>query len=249
MRSHYNTIYLSPHLDDATLSCGGQIYEQSCRGEAVLIVTTMAGDAGGDISSYAQSLQERWELPQDAAAGRRAEDMAAAAILGADVLHWDIPDCIYRTDPATGGDLYLSDDDIFGDVAPAEAYLIDLLVELLSTLPPADRIIAPLTVGHHVDHLLVRAAAERVRCDQLLYYEDYPYAQERDKLAKALAAESRDLKPLVTPLGEAAIRAKIEAILAYRSQMSTFWTDKADLERQVAGYLNTVGGERVWVSA
>jgi LmbE family N-acetylglucosaminyl deacetylase len=246
MRSHYNTIYLSPHLDDATLSCGGQIYEQSRRGEAVLIVTTMAGDAGSAISSYAQSLQERWELPQDAAAGRRAEDVAAAAILGADVHHWDIPDCIYRTDPATGADLYLSDDEIFGEVAAAEGYLIDLLVDLLNTLPPADRMIAPLTVGHHVDHLLVRTAAERVCGDQLLYYEDYPYAQEGDKLEKALGAEIEELQSLVVPVGEAAIHAKIEAILAYRSQMSTFWDDRADLEGQIRAYTETVGGERLW---
>ena len=40
--------------------------------------------------------------------------------------------------------------------------------------------------------------------------------------------------------------AKIEAILAFRSQLSTFFTARADLERQVRGYAKRVGGERVW---
>ena len=39
---------------------------------------------------------------------------------------------------------------------------------------------------------------------------------------------------------------KIEAILAYRSQISTFFTDRADLEQQVIGYANSIGGERIW---
>jgi hypothetical protein len=40
--------------------------------------------------------------------------------------------------------------------------------------------------------------------------------------------------------------AKVDAILAFRSQLSTFFTDRADLERQVNGYATAVGGERVW---
>lgn len=246
MQTHYDTIYLSPHLDDATLSCGGQIYEQTSQGQAVLVVTVMAGDPSGGVSDYAQSLQERWELPADAGAGRRAEDLAACRILGVDALHWNIPDCIYRTDPETGDPLYLSDDDIFADVHPAESTLVDAVADLLGTLPACERVVAPLTVGHHVDHLIVRAAAEEACDSRLFYYEDYPYAQERDKLAQAVAAEPNALEPMVVAVGDDALAAKIEAILAYRSQLSTFWNDRQDLEAQILGYARQIGGERLW---
>lgn len=249
MPSHFSAIYLSPHLDDVTLSCGAQIYDQAQTGEALLIVTVMAGDPPQTVSNYAQSLHDRWKLLADASAARRAEDLDACRILGAEALHATVPDCIYRTDPATGAPLYLSDEDIFGNVHGAEAYLIEQIATFLAALPPAERIYAPLTIGHHVDHLLVRAAAERVYGDGLRYYEDYPYAQETTKRERALAAEPRPLIPTVIPVSEDAQRAKIDAILAYRSQLSTFWTDNADLERQVFGYLDAVGGERVWVAA
>ena len=95
-------------------------------------------------------------------AARRAEDIAACQILGADWLHLTVPDCIYRFDPQSGSPLYQSDPDIFGDVHVAESGLVQALVARLRSLPPAEQVIAPLTVGHHVDHLLTRNAAEEV---------------------------------------------------------------------------------------
>jgi LmbE family N-acetylglucosaminyl deacetylase len=246
MSNHFSAIYLSPHLDDVTLSCGGQIYQQSRAGESVLVVTVMAGDPAPTVSDYAQSLHDRWELLVDASAARRAEDLDACRILGAEALHGTVPDCIYRVDPATGAPLYLSDEDIFGDVHPAERYLVDQIAHFLAALPAADRIVVPLTIGHHVDHLLVRAASERIFGSRVIYYEDYPYAQETAKRERTLSAEPQPLTPIVIPVNGEGQRAKIEAILAYRSQLSTFWTDNADLERQVFGYLDKVGGERVW---
>ena len=243
---HYDALYLSPHLDDAALSCGGQIAQATRQGRRVLIVTVMAGDppmeAGND---YIVSLHARWELDRDAAAQRRAEDLAACALLGADALHLDVPDCIYRTDPATGAPLYLSDADIFGDIHAAETPLVARIAGLLRGLPAAAEVYAPLTVGHHVDHLLVRAAAEQVWGGGLRYYEDYPYAQQPGKLDAVLGADG-GWHATVIPLDAAALEAKCAAVSAFRSQLSTFFADRADLEAQVKGYAQNVGGERVW---
>jgi LmbE family N-acetylglucosaminyl deacetylase len=243
----YDAIYLAPHLDDAALSCGGQILDRTRAGQRVLVVTVMAGDPPTDAENdYIRSLHARWELERDAAAQRRAEDSAACAILGADFLHWSIPDCIYRLHPATGAPLYVSDDDIFGDVHPAEAPLVNAIAQLLAALPAHTHCYAPLTVGHHVDHLLVTAAARLAFGDKLICYEDYPYAQQPGKLSAVLGEPPAGWQPSVTALSDAELNVKIEAILAFRSQLSTFFTDRADLERQVKGYAALVGGERVW---
>jgi LmbE family N-acetylglucosaminyl deacetylase len=243
----YDAIYLAPHLDDAALSCGGQIINQTRAGQRVLVVTVMAGDPPTDAENdYIRSLHARWELERDAAAQRRAEDSAACAILGADSLHWSLPDCIYRLHPATGAPLYVSDDDIFGDVHPAEQPLVNEIAQMLAALPAHAQCYAPLTVGHHVDHLLVTAAARLAFDDDLLCYEDYPYAQQPGKLAAVLGEPPVGWQPTVTALAESDLAAKIEAILAFRSQLSTFFTDRADLEQQVKGYAAKVGGERVW---
>ena len=202
----------------------------------------MAGDPPVDAANdYIASLHACWELGRDAAAQRRAEDLAACALLGAAALHLDAPDCIYRLDPATGAPLYVSGADIFGAIHPAETPL----VAHIAGLPAAAEVYAPLTVGHHVDHLLVRAAAERVWGSRLRYYEDYPYAQQQGKLDAVLATVA-DWRATVIPLDATALDAKCAAISAFRSQISTFFAGRTDLDAQVKGYTGKVRGERVW---
>jgi hypothetical protein len=47
-------------------------------------------------------------------------------------------------------------------------------------------------------------------------------------------------------LREAALQPKTDAIAEFRSQLSTFFTDRADLDAQVRAYAAAVGGERGW---
>ena len=47
-------------------------------------------------------------------------------------------------------------------------------------------------------------------------------------------------------LTEANLAQKYQAIAAYASQLSTFFTSYDDLVRQVGGYANQIGGERYW---
>ncbi len=248
MADLYDWLYLSPHLDDVALSCGGQIAQHAQRGQSVLIVTVMAGDPPADsVSGYAQSLHDRWLLAADAAAGRRQEDLEACRILGAGALHWDVPDCIYRMHPQSGEPFYVSDDDIFGAVADAEMELLDTLASRMQTLPAHRRLAVPLTVGNHVDHQLVRLAAERCFGSAALdYYEDYPYAQSDGAVAATVAAQPGAWRAEVMPLCAAAIETKIAAIRAYRSQLSTFFADEYDLREQVTQFAAAVGGERLW---
>jgi LmbE family N-acetylglucosaminyl deacetylase len=256
LRPYYDAIYLSPHLDDAALSCGGQIFLRAAAGQSVLVVTITAGDPPpAAVSEYAQSLHDRWALAADAVAARRTEDLAACRRLGADALHWGAPDCIYRLHPVTGQPFYRSDVDIFDRLHPEELPLVDDLATQLQSLPPAGRVLAPLTADHrvnaehagrHVDHQLTRLAAERAFGNDLWYYEDYPYAQEPGAL-DAVLGEGGKWEAEVTRLTPAALTAKIEAILEFRSQLSTFWRNRTELEQQVAAYAQRVGGERVWM--
>ncbi|NJN84807.1 MAG: PIG-L family deacetylase [Caldilineaceae bacterium] len=248
LRTQYDAIYLSPHLDDAALSCGGQIFQRTRRGEAILVVSVMAGDPSEVVvSDYAQSLHTRWALLASAADARRAEDLAACRVLGADALHWDVADCIYRTDPQSGLPFYTSDDDIFGAIAVAETTLVAELARRLSALPPSKILFAPLGIGHHVDHQLTRAAAERSHApESLRYYADYPYAQDEAALGEALKTINTPLQLEVIPLDPQALNAKIRAISAYASQVSTFWASHDELVEQVTHFAMNCGGEMLW---
>jgi len=248
MDTYYDAIYFSPHLDDVALSCGGAIYQRTAEGQRVLIVSITAGDPPNNtLSGYAQSLHERWKLVADAVAARRVEDITACKILGADWLHWALPDCIYRYHPETGVPFYISDPDIFGAVHEAEISLIDMLQTEMMALPAHGAVIAPLTLGNHVDHTLTRLAAEAAfGVKKIWYYEDYPYAQQPDALDKIITVDQQGWDAKIVVLSEDALAAKIAAINAFQSQVSTFFTDYADLVGQVTAFTKKVGGERLW---
>ncbi len=246
MQNQYQAIYLSPHLDDAALSSGGQIFQRTQAGESILVLTIMAGDPpNSGFSDFAQELHERWELANDMVAARREEDIRACHILGADYLHWNIPDCIYRADAQTHRPFYPVWEKVIDAIHPQEEGLVQQLAQQFTHLPSAAQIIAPLGVGNHVDHQIVRAAAERCWGKKLDYYEDYPYAQTPGALENTIQIES-DWRATQIPLTPAAIDAKVEAILAFASQVSTFFNGRIDLEQQLSQYANQVGGERIW---
>ena len=73
-------IYLSPHFDDAVLSCGGLIWEQVRRGERVEIWTVCAGAIPpGPLSPFAAELHARWGTGMASVEARRAEAEREAA--------------------------------------------------------------------------------------------------------------------------------------------------------------------------
>ena len=245
--NYYDAIYLSPHLDDAALSCGGQIYEQTQAGQSVLIVSVTAGDpASGNITPLADELHERWQLPADAVAARRSEDKAACAILGAEYAHWDFLDCIYRRHPVSGEPLYATEEHIFGQFHPAEMALVDKVAGRMARLPRHRAIYLPLTVGNHVDHQLVRLAAQSWQGRETsLYYEDFPYVRSAGAL-EAVLDDRTKWRQQISPLSPAALEARIGAIACYHSQIEILFGDLVQLREQVVAQAIATGGERFW---
>jgi LmbE family N-acetylglucosaminyl deacetylase len=243
-------IYLSSHLDDAVLSCGGRIWQQVQSGERVLVVTVFAGNPPVDapLSPLAQELHAQWGLPLDAPARRREEDSAALASLGAEAMHWSYLDCIYRQ-ISNGRYPYDSEEALWGEVHSAEETLVAELAGRLAKLPlkRGGTVYAPLAVGHHVDHQIVRRAV--ASCGRTpIYYEDYPYAEDAQAVRDALAGGSWRVALML--LFEEALGAKTAAIACYRSQISAFWADAAEMTAAVRAFAERTGGdgpaERYW---
>jgi len=248
----YPHIYLSPHLDDGVLSCGGRIWQQVQAGERVLVVTVFAGapPSGTPLSPFAQELHARWEHPDDAVAKRREEDLAATALLRAEVMHWPYADCIYRQSPDDGF-LYPNWESLWGEAHPAEEGLVAELATRLAALPLARGgvVYTPLGVGHHVDHQVVHRAAEGSG-HKLTYYEDFPYVG--DSQVVQTAPREEQWQEELASLSEKALEARIAAIACYRSQISSFWSDVAEMAAEVRAFAEQAGGgslaERYWKS-
>jgi LmbE family N-acetylglucosaminyl deacetylase len=139
--------FLSPHLDDAILSCGARIMLHVALGDNVTIVTVFSE---GD--NYA---------------GRQAEDKAACAALGARHLHLGFNDAPFRDS------VYQDFSEIvFGHPTEADRALVGAINANLMQLEQ-EIVYAPLGAGTHIDHRLVCAAASPLHP---AFYEDRPYA-------------------------------------------------------------------------
>lgn len=240
----YDEIFLSPHLDDAALSCGGQIAQATRHGAKVLVITVFTGDApAGELSPLASELHGLWDAGENPFPLRREEDRESCAILGADWEHWNFPDAIYRRD-SQGRWLYPSRRELFEAPDPADAVLQAELERRLSALSGL-AVRGPLAVGGHVDHRLVRSALEAAALPGLELYEDYPYARSRKHrwLARGFF---RGWSTRTLPLEAADLETKIAAISVYVSQLGPVFDSGHDLRREIEKFARTRGGERLY---
>lgn len=240
------SIYLSPHLDDAALSCGGLIWQQVQAGEQVQVWTVCAGELpSGPLSVFAQVLHRRWEISHDCVVTeRRREDLLAMKILGASVHHLSIPDAIYRRHPKTNEILYRTWEDVQGGIAPGDERIIDrLAIDLANLLPEGAALIAPLTLGNHIDHLITRVAAEQLR-RPIKYFLDFPYYQEYAEVIHKLVPTG--FHQVVYPISEDGLIAWQEGIAAYSSQLSSFWNNISEMRVEIQKYAQQLGGVVLW---
>jgi LmbE family N-acetylglucosaminyl deacetylase len=221
-------IYLSPHLDDAVMSCGGTIHQQASNGDQVQVITIFAGEyLDGTPSPFAQVQHDYWGNPPRPMPLRRAEDTAALMLLGADAVHLDYLDAVYRAGP-DGEWLYADEEALWQKVHPADPLAEDggqrLVSGLESVIPPPDEgtVYAPLGVGQHVDHQLVHLAARKLQARgyRMAFYEDYPYAIEPGATDLAVAVAGAEAWQVDTvALAPENLGAKVSALSYYRSQM------------------------------
>lgn len=264
-------VYLSPHLDDAALSCGGMIHRQRQRGEAVLVVTagTAAPAPGQPLSELAQDIHSKMGNPADLIAVRRAEDEAAMERLGARFVHLGWQDAIYRGRPESNVWYYPTMGSLFGSVLHDEerevpAVLAVVVQEMVEGGRPT-RVYAPLGVGGHVDHVLAHRAAWQLYALgwPVAFYEDVPYAEpgfphpldEENESTIESVVDSLDetLDPELHPLDEADLEARIQSVLAYGSQVPMLYGSDEDAAARIQTFACRFDGrqpaERLWVPA
>lgn len=251
-----NWVFLSPHFDDVVLSCGGMVWELARAGHQVAVWTICAGLPAPDepLSAFAQQIHVRWGVGLEAVPARRAEDQAALSKLGAEAHYWDLPDCIYRRLP---GDppawLVNGEEDLWQPLHPLEAPIVErMALWIAAGIQNLGRgevvnLVSPLTLGNHVDHALVRAAAERAAVSahgSLWYYADYPYAAQPGMVAAGKVGPA--WQQVSQQVSSDALVAWQDAVACYVSQLSTFWSGREEMNAALESYWRLGGGCYLW---
>ena len=251
-------VIISPHFDDGIFTCGGTAHQLSAAGHAVIVMTIMGGLYDGELpkTPILADLHRRWEAGENPLRRRQLEDEQASRVIGVDFMHVPLPDCVYRV----AGDLalYPSEESLFADVHPAD-YAPRLLQGIqIPELETAASVHLPLGVGHHVDHQIARdwgmtQARDVPDKGALRFYAEFPYSNADRSTEIALAEFGMALEPADIVLSEADMRAKIQAIACYQSQISTFWDSleamEADVRRAFRDEASGSYVERFWTIA
>jgi LmbE family N-acetylglucosaminyl deacetylase len=214
------TVILSPHLDDAILSCWHTL---AATGEVAVINVFAAIPAPDQPLSW----WDRITSASNSAARMRerlAEDQRALALAGRQAVNLEFLDDQYR------------------DGSQSLEQIVDALRHCLA---PATGILAPAGIGEHPDHLLVRAAAITLRHDghTVALYAELPHAirhgwprriegsrpapvgsAEIDWEHALAAVDGALLTPTIHPLSARVRAKKLEAIHAYRTQLDALNT-------------------------
>jgi LmbE family N-acetylglucosaminyl deacetylase len=249
-------LLLSPHMDDAVLSCGGLIAQLVQTDESVDVFTVMAGDVPSDVPMTPFIIEHfvRWEMAPDPVPGRRLEDRDAIESLGGTVRFGEIPDALYRSD-GQGNPLYPDLERLFGAIHPDDPVLRHP-ESITAQLDPNATFYVPLGAGHHVDHLVIRDVVlgwlKNWPQVAIFFYEEYPYSADDTEAIVQAARDSlhKTTQPVIHHMSKAALDAKINAIACYQSQISTFWQDVQSMAEATRQYASQVGdgsyAERLW---
>lgn len=146
-----NALIVSPHLDDAALSCAVRL----SRGEVGLVATVFAGLPASDAPRSDWDILTKASSARARVAQRRSEDAAAWSSIGIPHLQ-----CDYVESQAAQVDLRM-----LGD-------------ELAAIASGFDHVLLPAGIGRNPDHVLVRDAAllSLPTSIPLTLYGELPYA-------------------------------------------------------------------------
>jgi len=218
------TVILSPHLDDAVLSCWHVL---SGPGDVGVINVFAGSPPPGSGTSW-------WDRDTGATDSvrrmeeRRAEDREAFAIAGRVATHLDFLDDQYK---------------------PRGQSVDDIVARLRELIVPEVVVYAPAALGEHSDHDQVRnAALEMAAAGQpVRLYADFPHAVRHGwpawingtKTDNGVAEEWEQrlaglglsqLRPHVHHLDAAECERKLHAVSAYRTQLPALQSAFGEIE-------------------
>ena len=201
-------VFLAPHPDDISFSAYGSLM-RLWAGAPRLLITVFSTSCWTFLTA---PRRENW---REVTARRLEEDTAFAAACGCRHLSLGLRDTSLRD--YRGGREYVTRP--AKDPASLEAE--EVLRAALADVPERAVLYVPLGISHHLDHLIVRDAARRLRPGgPLVFYEDLPYVEGKTEGEIVAFARSFDagLEPRKIDLGTL-WTGKVRGMEFYASQL------------------------------
>jgi LmbE family N-acetylglucosaminyl deacetylase len=221
-------MFVSPHLDDAVLSCGALLSHlaRTCPVTVLTVFSSASPPARSGLAARKTLRDLQVADPEVLFAQRRAEDIAVLGEAGASWIHLGLTDALFRRVGETGTDRKgggraayptFRFDAARGRIAGSDAGLagdVGALVREAAAATGATILFGPLGVGRHVDHLITRGGVASSGADAV-YYSDFPYSISKRPERRFIRRAS--LRPYEWLSG----RAEVENLMAgYRTEFT-----------------------------
>lgn len=223
----FDAIFLSPHLDDAVLSCGHTIHSLTKKNKKSLVVTVFAASQT-DFENFSSDSQAFLKKSGNQSFSqlftqRKKEDNQALKILGAQSLHLANIDAGFRFSKSKES-IYPSNRHVFGGkIHPKEQVFIRKLYQTFDSIltqhaHSKTQIFLPLAIGNHVDHHIIFNYFTHLS-HQYVFWEDVPYRNHPQQLFSRLTHLPSRIQ-LQKKYVFSNQKIKYQAILAYQSQFT-----------------------------
>ncbi len=223
-------IILSPHFDDAALSCSDHILKWLAQGHDVTIITIFTKFRTPVIPEFLSlsMRQSGFTSLRKYEHARKNEDLEAMRLLGVKFVHLSFTDGgfrHYKNQP-----LYPTSQDLFsGRLHPQDKKLaINTQTLVAEYIPESAIVVMPFGVGSHVDHVIARQVGENLSSlANRWYYLDQPYALDKTNLTIRLRIKRFWMKRNVLPISEF----KKQVLDCYPSQMKVLFTQDGKIDK------------------
>ena len=224
LQDYSSYIFISPHLDDAILSCGNLLLKLKAQNKNIQIITLFTSASKKTLTPQAENFLNAcgYTSPIKLFEDREVEDSKATGFIGGTYKHLGFIDAAWRT--KNNKPLYHNGTSQFsGRISTKDHKLIDTIRTNLTKICVNDAttlILCPLGVGNHADHVITRKAVEKLY-KQSLFWEDYPYNTDRGVLKMFLTKHKKFRKSF--EIHQMDNRKKHLAIKFYRSQLRSLF--------------------------
>ena len=221
-------IFISPHLDDAILSCGGYLTHLRKNDHQVIVITVFSEAESNRHSKHTKQYLKHCGLnptmvsPDMFFQHRKDEDKQALKIIGLKGHYLGFSDLAWRKNKKIKSlFLYPNHKTIFSAQIHQQDELMikqisrKIKTKLVKYHPQEVTIFAPIGIGNNTDHIIINKLLNNYeKSYQVVYWEDYPYNLNKDLRSKQ---KIKGYKLVLKYNGHQATKTKM--IKKYRSQL------------------------------
>lgn len=225
LNKYHKFVFISPHLDDAILSCGNLIYELKKRDKKIFIITVFTRASRIESPQAKKYLNQcLYTNAQKIFKDREKEDLNVCNSLDIIPIHMGFIDAAWRhynrkpvyhsNDRQYSGEISYKDKDMIKKITDKLKKIIDNNNKIL--------LLSPLGIGNHIDHLIVNKIVGKIKIDKI-FWEDFPYSTKGNNLKKLLCLYKKYY--LLFKIDNSNFSKKLKLIKLYKSQFKLLFVN------------------------